>query len=177
MGVGRTGQWLAATVKYQLPLGRRDGRPPRHPRDAGPMKYLIWSYDYRHDSGGPKVLHRLCHELNMAGQEAYVSHWTVNPDWETPYAEAPLSGDWTAVYPEIVHGNPWGAPHVVRWVLNTPGLLGGDATYDPSETVVTFSRLFIDEPVLMLPTIELDIYRDEHIERTLPVYYVGKSHK
>ena len=47
---------------------------------------------------------------------------------------APLDGDWCAVYPEIVRGNPWNAPHVARWVLNVPGLLrGGDKEYDPAE--------------------------------------------
>ena len=141
------------------------------------MKYLIWSYDYRHDSGGPKVLHRLCHELNEAGQEAYVGWLVTNPDWNTPFHDEPLSGDWTAIYPEIVSGNPWNAPHVVRWVLNNPGLLGGDTVYDPSETVFTFSPLFMDAPVLMLPTIELDIYFDRHLPREGAVFYVGKGQR
>lgn len=139
------------------------------------MKYLIWSYDYSHASAGPKVLHRLCHELNRAGQEAYVGPWATNPDWDTPTADAPLDGDWTAVYPEIVSGNPWNAPNVARWVLNVPGKLGGDTTYDPSETVFSWHRRFLDAPILHLPAIELDIYTDRHQPRFGAAVYVGKG--
>jgi hypothetical protein len=141
------------------------------------VKYLIWSYDYDHASAGPKALHRLCHELNMAGQEAYVGPWTTNPDWITPVHDAPLSGDWTAVYPEIVRGNPWNAPHVARWVLNTPGLLGGDPTYDASEIVFAWHSEFLSGvPLLELPTIETDIYTDRHESRSGEAFYIGKGY-
>lgn len=139
------------------------------------MKYLIWSYDYSHASAGPKVLHRLCHELNLAGQEAYIGPWATNPEWDTPTAGAPLTGDWTAIYPEIVHGNPWNAPHVVRWVLNVPGKLGGDREYDPSEVVFSWDRRFLDAPLLQIPAIETDIYTDRHEPRSGELFYVGKG--
>jgi hypothetical protein len=115
----------------------------------------------------------------MAGQEAYVGPWATNPDWVTPTSE-PLEGDWTAVYPEIVQGNPWNAPHVVRWVLNDPGKLGGDRVYDPSEQVFAFLELFMDVPperALRLPVVETDIYTDRHLLREGTVFYVGKGHK
>ncbi len=137
------------------------------------MKYLIWSYDYDHASAGPKALHRLCHELRLRGIEAYVSG-APNPEWDTPQS-GPLSGDWTAVYPEIVSGNPWNAPHVARWVLNVPGLLGGDTTYASSETVFSWSPLFSDAPMLYLPTVELDIYTDRGEHREGAAVYTGKG--
>lgn len=141
------------------------------------MKYLIWSYDYSHASAGPKALHRLCHELNMAGQEAYVSYSTTNPNWITPYAEASLEGDWCAIYPEIIYGNPWNAPRVARWVLNVPGLLGGDPTYDPSEIVFTWSDEFLaGAPRLWLPSFELDIYADRGEARFGQAFYAGKRY-
>jgi hypothetical protein len=140
------------------------------------MKYLIWSYDYSHASAGPKALHRLCHELNEAGQEAYVGSWITNPAWNTLSREAPLDGDWCAVYPEIVSGNPWNAPLVVRWVLNTPGKLGGDTVYDPAEIVFSWSRQFHDAPLLWLPAFDLDIYTDRGEERSGEAFYVGKGH-
>ena len=140
------------------------------------MKYLIWSFDYSHASAGPKALHRLCHELNEAGQEAYIGpSWATHPDWNTPVWDGPLDGDWTAVYPEIVSGNPWNAPHVARWVLNVPGLLGGDMAYASSEAVFTWSPLFVDAPMLYLPTVELEIYSDRHEPRTGAAVYVGKG--
>ncbi len=137
------------------------------------MKHLIWSYDYDHASAGPKALHRLCHELRQAGQEAYVSG-SPNPDWNTPQS-GPLEGDWTAIYPEIVSGNPWNAPHVARWVLNVPGLLGGDTSYDPSEVVFTWDQRFMDAPVLRLQTIETDIYVNRWEQRKGIAYWIGKG--
>ena len=93
---------------------RPGGWKTRHP-------YLIWAYDYDVAAGGGKMLHRLCHELRAAGEDAYVvpatsAIWTVspergsvsglglatNPDWDTPVFEGELDGMWTAVYPEIV---------------------------------------------------------------------------
>jgi O-antigen biosynthesis protein len=154
------------------------------------IPYLTWSYDYSHATGGVKVLHRLCHELNEAGQEAYVSG-SPNPEWNTPQsgpfpttdeAHHWVAGDWIAIYPEVVSGNPWNAPRVVRYVLNNPGKLGGDTTYDPSEIVYVYHPNFDDvgagsDRVLMLPAIELDIYFDRHLPRETPVWYVGKGRK
>lgn len=146
---------------------------------AGAVRYLIWSYDYYQNSGGPKVLHRLCHELNQAGQTAYVSYPLRNPLWNTPYHPGPLHGDWTAVYPEIVAGNPWKAPRVVRYVLNHPGKLGGDKVYPESEIVFVFHPLFNvmgvpPEQILDLPVIETDIFYDRHEPREGELFYVGK---
>jgi hypothetical protein len=140
------------------------------------MKYLIWSYDYSHASAGPKALHRLCHELNEAGERAYVGPWATNPEWNTPTSDfESFAGDWIAVYPEIVRGNPWNAPHVARWVLNVPGKLGGDTTYALSEMVFTWSTDFTDAPLLHVPTVETDIYYDRGLPRSGSLFYVGKG--
>jgi hypothetical protein len=146
------------------------------------IPYLVWSFDYDVASAGPKTLHRLCHELNLAGQRAYVGFPQTRSDWQTPFRVAPLEGDWIAVYPEVVTGNPWGAPHVVRWMLNTPGRLGGDMSYDPSEIVFVYSELFDDlrlgpERLLKLPAVELDIYTDRHLPRSGAMFYVGKGRR
>jgi hypothetical protein len=34
------------------------------------------------------------------------------------------------IYAEVVRGNPLNATHVVRWIMNTPGVCGGDGIYD-----------------------------------------------
>ena len=142
------------------------------------LPYLIWSYDYDHASGGLKVLHHLCHQLNLAGETAYNSYRGSNPAWNTPYRPAPLEGEYVAVYPETIAGNPWGAPHVARWVLNVPGLLpGGQRTYDPAEMVFTWDRSFLDGvPLLHLESIEQDIYYDRHEPRAGELYYEGKAY-
>ena len=141
--------------------------------------YIIWAFDYQHASAGPKALHRLCHELNEAGQTAYIGpHTVTNPEWNTPVwpNDDPPEGEWIAVYPEIIYGNPWDAPHVARWVLNVPGKLGGQKSYDPSEMVFSWSPLFLDGvPRLYLPAVELDIYIDRHEPRSGELFYVGKG--
>ena len=139
------------------------------------MRYLIWAYDYSHASAGPKALHRLCHELNEAGQEAYIGNgYATNPEWNTPHGI--MRPGTVAIYPEIVTGNPWSASRVVRWVLNVPGKLGGDKVYDPSEIVFSWDMRFLDGvPLLHLPAIEADIYTDRHEPRSGALYYVGKG--
>jgi hypothetical protein len=144
------------------------------------VKYLVWSFDYYDDSACQKTMHRLCHELNEAGQEAYVAYQLRNPAWNTPCHSPPLDGEWIAIYPEIIKGNPWKAPRVVRYVLNNPGRLGGDKVYDSSEIVYVFHESFNDvgvppERILHLPTIELDLYYDRHLPREGAVFYVGKG--
>ena len=141
------------------------------------MKYVIWSYDYSHASAGPKALHRLCHELNEAGQEAYIGDgWATNPEWNTPHGE-PV-GDMIAVYPEVVSGNPWNASRVARWALNVPGLLGGDKVYPASEMVFAWDRKYLDGvPLLQTPTVDLDIYFDQHAMRTGTLFFVGKGRR
>lgn len=156
-------------------------RRPEPDRTTGRgVKYLVCSFDYAHASAGPKTLHRFCHELNEAGQEAYVSHPVTNPDWNTPYRPAPLDGNWIVVYPEVVRGNPWNAPHVARWLLNSPGRLGGDTTFDPNEVVFVFAEMFNDlrlppERLLHLPTVEIDIYNDRGLARSGALFYIGKG--
>ena len=142
------------------------------------MKYLIWTTNYRHDAGGLKVLHHFCHQLNEAGQEAYVSCPVTNPAWNESHHAPPLEGDWTAIYPETICGNPWNAPRVVRWVLNVPGHLGGDKVYDPAELVFVWHPMFMEAPpdrMLMLPTYDLRTYVDRHQRRRGAVFYVGKD--
>jgi len=156
--------------------------------------YLIWAYDYDVAAGGGKMLHRLCHELRAAGEDAYVVSatpeiWTAspergsvsglelatNPEWDTPVFEGELDGMWTAVYPEIVPGNPWGAPQVARWVLNLPGRLGGDRSYAPDELVFAYhERFYPGVPLLCLPWFD-PIYADRGEPREGAVCYIGKS--
>ncbi len=94
------------------------------------------------------------------------------PRTPTPHA----AGDWVAVYPEVVAGNPWGAPHVARWALYFPGVLAGDREYDPSEAVFTWQREYLEGvPVLQTPTVDLDIYRDLDLPRAGALTFANKG--
>ena len=142
------------------------------------MKYIVWSYDYMDASAGQKTMHRLCHELNEAGQEAYVYFRGVNSAWNTPYYGGPFDDDWLAIYPEICTNNPIegiSENHVLRWMLNR-----AHAHYEPVGEWFSFQRLFTppdfpEERMLFLPTIELDRYYDMHLPRTLWTYWIGKE--
>ena len=103
-------------------------------------QFVIVAPPYRDSSSGIRALYRLAHWLNALGQEAYVfaEPWEAPPrEWDAPPCKVlpPVGPDVIAVYPEIVPGNPLGAKTVVRWVLNHPGLLGGDTTYAENEHV------------------------------------------
>lgn len=50
------------------------------------------------------------------------------------------------VYPEVTEGNPLGAKHVVRWIMNTPGLLGGDGIYQPTDHIFQYHPWFTVNP-------------------------------
>jgi hypothetical protein len=90
----------------------------------------------------------------------------------------------TAIYPEVVSGNPLAAESVIRWVLNRPGLLAGDAVYSGNEHVFYYSEVFrpyIQNRVagkLYMPTIDETIFYSDGsapAQRSLECFYVGKS--
>jgi len=128
--------------------------------------YIIMAPEYRHNSAGVRALYRLKDELLKRGYRVSVCQGS--------------DGKWTAprgsivVYPEIVPGNPLKGKTVARWVLNYPGLLDGDKEYDKSEIIFTWSELYYDAPLLMLPLIE-DFFRDEKRPRSGSCFWVGKG--
>lgn len=88
------------------------------------------------------------------------------------------NGHWI-VYAEIVKGNPLRAQNVIRYVLNVPGLLGGDKTYDSSELVFAWnsyiSKHAWDCPILRTPCIDLNIFKDNGLPRQGTCYFVYKG--
>lgn len=119
-------------------------RPDRHP-------YYIVSAPYTRFSAGTKVLHLVCHALNSIGESAFIASERTDPDLLTPVltnqvvdhhfeqGRTPI-----VVYPEVVEGDPLYAPLVVRYILNFPGLLGGDHSYDPREICFGYSAALLE---------------------------------
>jgi len=148
------------------------------------IPYLIISPSYYPSSAGVRMLHKLCHHLNESGYEAYITN-EVNPEWNEkgcPLEMFPrLIYEGITIYPEIIKGNPYGAKVVVRYILNHPGLLGGDKIYDPSEILFTCNgeelRKYVpsDDRILCIPLIE-DYFRDEGLPRKGGCFYVGKGY-
>lgn len=60
------------------------------------------------------------------------------PDWPVAVHSGPAA-DSIVVYPEVVSANPLKGKKIVRWTLNTPGLIGGDTFYPDEEMVFVLS--------------------------------------
>lgn len=131
---------------------------------AGRLKLLVHAPPFRWTSGGCVVLHSLCRRLRRVGADAYL--WAggepaANPDWDTPFANGkidPTTPDVVAVYPEVVTGNPLGTRHVVRWLLNVPGLLGGDGVYPAADLIYTYAPRFGSGPPLTVIELRRDLF-------------------
>jgi hypothetical protein len=158
--------------------------------DPGKPGYVIVAPNFTPNSAGIVCLYRLCDELNRRGFPSYVAGSNITT-WDLV---APLicrsraihlcSQGYTAVYHETVRGNPLRARHVARWVLNRPGLLGGEKIYDDSEQVFYYCNAFlpyIQNRVLgklYMPTIDESIFFCEDgdvSKRSLECFYIGKS--
>jgi hypothetical protein len=50
------------------------------------------------------------------------------------------------IYPESTSGNPLKAKHVVRWILNTPGVCGGDGVFEKSDHIFLYHDFYKVNP-------------------------------
>src|SRR5262245_54485190 len=151
-----------ALKKIQRAIRDRRGFKVKHPT------FLIAAPDFTHKSGGVRALYRLCYHLNVAGYPSAMTpissmHWGIDalPDWPVAVHRGAAT-DSIVVYPEIAPGNPLKAEKVVRWALNTPGLLGGDIFYRDEEMV------FVGSPQ-QLPTVSKSVSEPLGPERILSV--------
>lgn len=142
-----------------------------------------------------RALYRLCHLLNESGYRAAMgpprayrpgrAPWR-NPVWWSTAAPE----DAIVVYPEIIPGNPLRAKRVVRWCLNYPGLLAGDATFAKGELVLAWDARMLDRVsaaagvtldashVLAVPTIDPEfIYPDPAMAKDIDCFFVYKGKK
>lgn len=172
---------------------RADHIRPIYPARRNP--YYIVTPRYVRTSAGIKSLHLLCHSLNSIGENAYLlihpysdPESAVLPDLLTPTVSQHVI-DYhfregltpIVVYPETVAGNPFGAPCVARYVLNFPGLLGGDTVYDADEYVFGYSKVLaeaagVPERVLFIPATDTRIFYppDGPSERKGSCYFAAK---
>jgi hypothetical protein len=149
--------------------------PDRFPPGRSP--YYIVTPRYIRTSAGIKALHLLCHCLNRVGQEAFLF---IDPPW--PAASATDSDLLTpllspaiidrhkalgvspiVVYPEPIAGNPLGAHTIIRYVLNFPGLLGGNNRFPPQEIIFGYSQILAaaggaPEQILFIPASDATIF-------------------
>lgn len=136
--------------------------------------YSVFTPDFDPTSGGIRVMWGLFGWLLAKGQLV-----VTNGSW---------NGDFTAIYPEITNGNPLNASRVVRYVLQTPGVMAsygvpGPSTQeikDTSDDIYVFSRIYDtfgvdDDHVLFLPILNLHLFKDYGAKRHKTCYLVGKG--
>jgi len=151
--------------------------------------YIVVAPDFVSTSAGIRCLYALCADLQNLGFETAIQG-SVKGNAASPLPlisledakNAAQNGAWV-VYPEVIAGNPLDAKNVVRWVLNRPGLLGGEKVYPDSEHIFIYSDVYaeyVKNPIrgkLYMPTIDRNLFyppRDD-FRRSLECYYVGKS--
>ncbi len=164
--------------------------------DANP--FSIVSPRYVRTSAGIRVLHHLCNILTRLGYPAVmiispdfegenvISPQLVSPVLTKRVAEAHFRSQLTPVtiYPEVVNGNPFDAPFIVRFLGNFPGLLGGQAQFAPDEVIVPYSAALGSavpgsEPPLFLPVSDPRVFHpgDGSKPRELRLVYGDKFRK
>lgn len=134
--------------------------------------YSIWLPGFNVTSGGIRVMYGLYGWLLAKGQ-------IVVPNMSLE------NGEFVAIYPEIVQGNPFKANHVVRYILNTPGVMTmygvpGPKTFDKHDKLYVFSELFNsvaadDRHHLFLPICNLHLFRDQGRKRIKEAVFGGKG--
>lgn len=132
--------------------------------------YYLYAPPYTECSGGTRAIHYLCHALNLIGEEAYVTTDTVSNDLRTPVlSDEVRKRHQTAgiepivVYPEIVPDNPLAAHRVVRYLLNTPGVVNGqEPAWDDDDLIFSFGAEILPAgmkvEIMEVPLINARIY-------------------
>jgi len=139
------------------------------------MNWVIVTEPYREFSNGVQIMHRLCHQLNRAGERAFLIFldWhadaskrqlylsadsaAASPDLTTPFLTKDIfteefARDAVVVYPDALVGNPLGATRIVRYLGNRPGHCtpGHVAQIEPEAFVIAHSQIFVPNPHAVL---------------------------
>ena len=149
--------------------------------------YYIYSPDYRESSGGIQALHKLCHQINLHGGQAWmVSCDIINPSWNTPILDVEIYNEHkkaelipVAVYSEIYSGNPINADVCVRYMLNHEALLNGNRLNETEEDLFFWysSQLIVKEPHVDFLTMvgpDLEMFSEDGREKTTKLLYLNR---
>jgi len=135
--------------------------------------YSVYSPPFEVTSGGIRVMYGLYGALLLKGQIVHI-----NGKYE--------SDNFIAIYPEIVQGNPLGAKHVVRYILNEPGVMqtagvSGPTEFDENDKLYVFSEIFNQKLRLdgshkmFMPVLDMNLFHDQKKDRSKTAYFVGKG--
>lgn len=155
----------------------RDGRErsvknlfsPKH------RPYYIYTPGWDRTSGGNKVMHYLCHALNLIGEECFVITDGINPDLYEYRGRHADAIDGITIYPELYKDNPLGASRIVRYILSDRYK---EDELDPHGMLYYFSKSLAkgSNNVLFLPSINPKIFNlNGSGERRLEYKYIGRA--
>jgi len=142
--------------------------------------YSIYTPPYDLTSGGIRVLWGLYGWLLAKGETVILNGIPDDPD------------SMIAIYPEIVNGSPLKCGTVVRYILQTPGVMSMFGQPSPTteeyktnplyknDKFFVFSRIYDtfgvdDDHILFLPILNLHIFKNQGLKRTKTCYLVGKG--
>lgn len=143
------------------------------------MPYLIRTPQFDPTSGGIRVMYGLYAWLLAKGEIAYLNSQIDIPS--------------VGIYPEIYHGNDMNAQKVIRYVLQTPAIMGtadgtgvfqtGPTTEEikaTSDDIYVFSKIYDtfgvnNDHILFLPILNLNLFKDLGKKRTKTCFLVGKG--
>jgi hypothetical protein len=142
------------------------------------MIFVIYSFNYSCNSGGITVLHKLGKILTDLGNIVYLIANNTIEDSKCNLISIEQAKilckqkDVITIYPEVVPGNILNATNVIRWVLNTPGILGkGNKTFNKNEKIFAYSDYFVrdtiykDAPLLFVIDTKIDKFKDMNLQR------------
>lgn len=139
--------------------------------------YVIWTPSYC-ASNGVKILHLLYKELEKRGFNVYLYSFppcTQGFKYLEKISED-VKNNAIVIYPEVVTGNPLRFKNVVRYVLNSPGLLGGSKKYHQSEVIFTHIKAFYPQAnILTFPWIDETVFYNANLPKTQDCYFVYKG--
>lgn len=183
------------TLKYSY-IAQGDSSEMNHIEAQRSKKRLFYIYTggWRDNAAGIKVMHYLCDALNKVGEEAFLvigNHKRgiaqVNPKLNTPILDRGLSSlhfrqrrTPRVIYSETIIGNPLRASCVIRYILNYPGVLGGNLSFPNTEMQVAYTQnikkhLPIISTVLFLPAVDLDeLPKGKILKEDYHLFYAGK---
>jgi hypothetical protein len=126
-----------------------------YPRQGQRHPYYIVTPPHSPDSAGVKMLHLVCHLINLLGGEAFLhitpyfrSSSDLIPRLATPLLTHEVLSEHRAqgragivVVSETVHHRPLRGGLPVRYVLNFTGLLGGPKAFGSDEVLIAYSEV------------------------------------
>ena len=162
--------------------------------------FYIVAPKFTTSSAGIRVLHLLCHMLNEHGFQAYIvvmpkkrfprDNIYLNPQLNTRLLlpselekHRQIGIEPIVIYPEIIRGNPYQAKHIVRYLLNFPGLLGGDESFPSTDFVMSYSKCIHDSCVqsqhhFFIPSFNWEVFWYlGNEEREITCFYASKFRK